>query len=230
MSASAMDVDVDVDETDKANSSGTHQAQSMTYAKETYLTTLPEPWKTIASEAIPSGESPYPTASIRLEQLEMSSRSNLLKLLMVDDNNNKANKIGTTWRTALDMCHHMVHFANLLHKEKQREELEEKKKEQEGKEETKSSEETETTAPEASSYSSPYLDMEPRKLPLILLEDCIDGLTLKESQSLWMDHVEPTFFFGFERVSEGHTAQTSHGGFFHGTKARRRATYNTIPH
>ncbi|KAL3943270.1 MAG: hypothetical protein SGBAC_002679, partial [Bacillariaceae sp.] len=208
MSSSAMDVDVDVDvdETDKANRSGTHQAQnSMDYAKQAFLTTLPEPWKTIASEAIPSsGESlssssssssSYPTASIRLEQLEMSSRSNLLKLLMVDENtnnNNKAHSIGTTWRTALDMCHHMVHFAN-LHKQKQQKELEERKTEQEGKEEeTKSSEETETTAPEATSYSSPYLDMEPRKLPLILLEDCIDGLTLKESQSLWMDHVEPS--------------------------------------
>lgn len=179
MSASAMDVD----ETDQT--SVAHQAQNMAYANETYLSTLPEPWKTIAAEAIPSGASKgeYLTVSMRLDQLEMSSRSHILQLLMEEDHA-KADKIGPTWRMALDMCHHMVHFACMA-KEKQQKESEEQKKEQEGKEES------ETTAVE-SSVSSPYLEMEPRKLPLQLLEDCIDGLTLQESESLWMGYVEPS--------------------------------------
>jgi THO complex subunit 1 len=36
-----------------------------------------------------------------------------------------------------------------------------------------------------------YADIEPRKLPLVLMEDCFDGLTLTECKNFWSNYVEP---------------------------------------
>jgi THO complex subunit 1 len=37
-----------------------------------------------------------------------------------------------------------------------------------------------------------YSDMEPRKMPLVLMEDCLDGLTLSECKLFWTKYVEPS--------------------------------------
>lgn len=124
-----------------------------------FLDSLSEPWKSIASKVVPSADAEsLSPASERLEQLELDSRSHVIELLK-DPKRSNAEDIGECWTAALNLCLHMVHHA------------------------------TSNSLPKDSKYA----DIAPRKLPLVLIEDCLDGLTITECKKFWSEYVEAAF-------------------------------------
>jgi THO complex subunit 1 len=123
-----------------------------------FIDSLSEPWKSITSKVIPPADAtePLAQASDRLEQLEIDSRFHMFELLR-DPKRNNAETIGECWKSALNLCFHMVHFASSKSLQK----------------------------------DPRYADIEPRKLPLVLMEDCFDGLTLTECKKFWSNYIEP---------------------------------------
>ena len=124
-----------------------------------YIESLDEPWKSIARKAIPdsSGEESVPDAASRVDQLELNVRSQLLQLFFeMDDAPTVLAKVGLYWKTALDLCVHIVHHAS---------------------------------KPDADPR---YVKMETRKLPILLIEDCLDTLSVEDSKKFWADYVEPS--------------------------------------
>eukprot|EP00980_Cylindrotheca_fusiformis_P029633 scaffold23625_cov137-Cylindrotheca_fusiformis.AAC.18 len=123
-----------------------------------FVESLTEPWKSIASKVIPldDAESPLESASERLEQLEIDCRSHIFEVLK-NRNQNIAEAIGDCWKTALNLCFHLVYYASSNPKD------------------------------------SRYTDILPVKLPLLLIEDCFDGLTITECKQFWEKSIEPAF-------------------------------------
>ena len=119
-----------------------------------YIGSLIEPWKSISIQAIPPvGTDPLPSATNRLDRLEIDMRSHMLQVLQ--DPTRTVQTVGEFWKSALDLCVHLVHHA--CHNEE----------------------------------DPRYTNMAARKLPLLLMEDCLDGLSLQESQEFWDLFVEP---------------------------------------
>jgi THO complex subunit 1 len=114
--------------------------------------------------------------SKKLEDLEIAIRRKLLELLLLlqengnrncDDHNNADTKnaadvIGVFWKSSLDLCHHLVHHAF-------------------------------SSSPSKSSSTSSYENLMPcRRLPYVLLSDCLEGLpSLEDAKCFWIDYVEP---------------------------------------
>lgn len=119
-------------------------------------------------------------ANKKLEDLEIAVRRKLLELLLLlqqnDDHNtadtkNAADVIGVFWKSTLDLCHHLVHHAF-------------------------------SSSPPKSGSTSSYENLIPcRRLPYVLLSDCLEGLpSLEDAKCFWIDYVEPelvgTVLFG----------------------------------
>jgi THO complex subunit 1 len=134
------------------------------------MASLEEPWKSIAVGAIPpAGTEPLPSAASRLEQLELATRSQLLQLFQ--DPNCSHETAGNYWKSALELCQHLVHHASVS-----------------------SSAGTDAGAgagTEETETDPRYANMAARKLPLILLEDCLDGMSVADCQEFWTHFVEP---------------------------------------
>lgn len=136
-------------------------------ADEAYLTSIQDPFfKSVANQVIPptASSGSLASASIRLDDLEIAVRKQLLHILMEQRQINSsdeegAHAVGTFWRSALDLCHHLVHQSS----------------------------QTEIT-------DARFKDMNARRLPILLISDCLDGLpSLKASQRYWEEFVEPAF-------------------------------------
>ena len=119
-------------------------------------------------------------ANKKLEDLEIAVRRKLLELLLLlqenDDHNtagtkNAADVIGVFWKSTLDLCHHLVHH-------------------------------TFSSPPPKPGSTTSYENLMPcRRLPYVLLSDCLEGLpSLKDAKCFWIDYVEPelvgTVLFG----------------------------------
>lgn len=132
-----------------------------------YLDTLPEPWKSLMDQVLPTAANATPPLK-RMDQLELAVRSQFLDHVVVDgsytgdDDNDIYQVAGQYWKATLDVCLHVVHFASLLSND------------------------------DSEASSSRYFQMTPRKLPLVLLEDAMDALPVDQMQRLWTNFVEPS--------------------------------------
>jgi THO complex subunit 1 len=80
--------------------------------------------------------------------------------LFLQDTNYDLQVIGNHWKSALNLCLHLVQFANNVEKDDD-------------------------------SKTNNYSNMAARKLPLLLIEDCLDGLSVQDCQEFWSSFVEP---------------------------------------
>lgn len=120
-----------------------------------YLQSLEEPWKSIGLKAIPPTDESLPSAASRVDQLEVDLRSGFINLFLDDTEKNSSEAAGKFWKSALDLCLHMVHFSS------------------------------------QTDCGPSYEGMFPRKLPFLLIEDCLDVIPVRECKLFWENYVEP---------------------------------------
>ena len=88
--------------------------------ESTYIESISDPFfKTIAELVIPPSVSDdndnLKPAAIRLDDLEVTIRKHLFEILLSDGGDDDVkeivSKVGSYWKSTLDLCHHLVYYA-----------------------------------------------------------------------------------------------------------------------